>query len=245
LPSQPEDRVRAQIAEAEKLIAAGRGLEAADILGRILLLDPGRDDVVQALERAQATLAEERRRMEGRLDDARRAIEDGDPETARDLLDQVVSRGGDRDRAHALLDRLDDRTGRIDASAPRQWAELAPEDRPHRLRSPLPRQVFVAVWTLVIVTATVGLAFSWEQLVGSLVRNPAPTSSSLAPSGRLPRPRAGDEALAEARRLLERGDPATALEILDGVSPEEPAYPLARELRRQAMVSEQRRDTTR
>jgi FimV-like protein len=245
LPSQSEDRVRAQIAEAESLIAAGRGHEAADILGRILLLDPGRDDVVQALERAQAALAEERRRMEGRLEDARRAIEDGDPETARDLLAQVVNGGGDRDRAHALLDRLDDRAGRIDAAAPRQWTDLAPEEGPYRLRSPLPRQVFVAVWTLAIVTATVGLAFSWEQLVGSLVRNPAPTSSSLAPSGRLPRPRAGDEALAEARRLLERGDPATALEILDAVSPEEPAYPLARELRRQAVASRQRGGTTR
>jgi hypothetical protein len=44
----------------------------------------------------------------------------------------------------------------------------------------------------------------------------------------------GEQALAEARRLMEAGDAAGALRALDGVPPEEPAYPFARQLRRQA-----------
>jgi hypothetical protein len=39
---------------------------------------------------------------------------------------------------------------------------------------------------------------------------------------------------AEARRLMEQGDAAGALRALDRVRPEEPAYPFARQLRRQA-----------
>jgi hypothetical protein len=44
----------------------------------------------------------------------------------------------------------------------------------------------------------------------------------------------GEQRLAEARRLMEQGDAAGALRALDGVRPEEPAYPFARQLRTQA-----------
>jgi hypothetical protein len=57
---------------------------------------------------------------------------------------------------------------------------------------------------------------------------------------REPRQAAGEEVLARARRLIERGDPAAAIEVLDSVSPAEPAYPFARELRRQAVTAMER-----
>jgi tetratricopeptide (TPR) repeat protein len=237
LPSTAEERVRSQIAQAESLLDTGSYSEAADIFGRVLLLDPSRDDARRGLDRARSALAEQRRRMDGRLAEARRAIELGDAETARGLLAQVVKLGGDRDQAHALLDRLDERTGRIGAAPLPREAGSSREQGPRRHRSAFPRQLFVAAWTFMFVTAAVGLAFSWERLVGSLVRSPAPTSVSLPPSTRVPRPAAGDEALAEARRLLERGDPVAALHVLDGVAPTEPAYPFARELRRQALMA--------
>ena len=245
MPSAAEDRVRAQIDEARGLLDAGRSREAADIFGRVLLLDPDRVDARRGLERARAALAEERRRIDGRLEEARHAIQAGDPETARVLLEQVVERGGDRDRAHVLLDRLDRRAGRIHPPPLRFEGEGVGEERPRRPYSQRWRQVVVGAWTVAFVTAAVGLAFSWEQFVGSLVRNPTPTTTSLPRSTREPLRAGGDEALARARRLIERGDPAAALEVLDKVSPAEPAYPFARELRRQAVTAMERASASR
>jgi tetratricopeptide (TPR) repeat protein len=245
LPSAAEDRVRAQIDEAGSLLDAGRSREAADIFGRVLLLDPDRDDARRGLERARAALAEERRRTDGRLEEARHAIQAGDREAARVLLEQVIERGGDRDRAHALLDRLDRRAGRIHTPPLRFEGEGALEERPRLPRSRRWRQVVVGAWTVVFVTAAVGLAFSWEQFVGSLVRNPTPTTTSLPRSAGEPRRAPGDESLALARRLMERGDPAAALHVLDGVSPVEPAYPFARELREQAVRAMERSSASR
>jgi hypothetical protein len=84
------------------------------------------------------------------------------------------------------------------------------------------------------VALAVGLAFSWERLVGGLVQNPSPSSVSLPPVPGVPAPAAGEAALARARDLMQRGDPFGALAVLDRVPPDEPTYPLARRLRAEA-----------
>lgn len=235
----PEDRVSALLAEAASLLEAGRGGEAADIFGRVLLLDPAKAQARRGLEAARADLAEARRQLDGRLEEARVAIPK-DPIRAREILDQVLRDGGDRDRAHALLDRLDGRAGRLgDVSRlPREpYGDGLATDLARRRRSPVTRQAFVAGCTVAFVALAVGLAFSWERLVGGLVQNPAPTSVSVPPSTGVPAPAAGEAALTRARELMQRGDPAAALAVLDRVSPDEPTYPLARRLRAEAAAA--------
>ena len=83
-------------------------------------------------------------------------------------------------------------------------------------------------------TTAVGVGSSWDQLLVSLSLTPSPTSHPSPHTTQVPVPLAGDRALAEARELLDRGDPAGALAALDRVSPLEPAYPFARQLRTHA-----------
>ena len=233
-----EDRVNALLAEAASLLDAGRGGEAADIFGRVLLLDPTRPEARGGLEAARADLAEARRRLDGRLEEARVAIP-GDPARAREILDQVLRDGGDRDRAHVLLDRLDSRAGRLDAGPlPREPYPGASSNEPsRRRRSTVSRQAFVGGCTVAFVALAVGLVFSWERLVEGLIQNPAPSSLSISPSTGVPAPAAGEAAVARARELMQRGDPAGAIAVLDRVSRNEPTYPLARRLRAEAVAA--------
>ena len=235
----PADRVGALLAEAARRLDEGRGGEAADIFGRVLLLDPTQAEARAGLETARADMAEARRRLDGRLEEARSAIP-SDPERARRILDQVLRDGGDRDGAHALLDRLDGRAGRV-AEAPRLPPDLSAAalagDSPRRRPTPISRQAFVAACTVAFVALAVGLAFSWDRLVGGLVQNPSPSSVSLPPSTGVPAPTVGEEALARARDLMQRGDPAGALAVLDRIPRDEPAYPLARRLRADAVAA--------
>jgi hypothetical protein len=226
------------LAEAAGLLDAGRGGEAADIFGRVLLLDPACIEARSGLDAARAALAETRRRLDGRLDEAQTAIPH-DPERAREILDEVVRDGGDRDRAHALFDRLDGRSGRLDAGpSPRDWnGEAGSMEPPRRRRSPLSRHAFIAGCTIAFVGLAVGLAFSWERIVSGLVKNPAPSRSLPPPSTGVPEPAAGDAALVRARELIRQGDPARALAALDAVSPDDPAYPMARRLRAEALAA--------
>jgi FimV-like protein len=204
------------------------------MFGRVLLLDSECKEAREGLDESRAQLAEERRLMDSRLEQARGAIERGDPERARSLLEDVVREGGDRDRAHALLDRLDWRPGRIEP-APASGADRTVLDRAPAPSNAPSRQAVVAAWTVLLVTLALSLGFSWEDFVARLVRNPAPTSASVPPS--TPAPRMAAQALSDARELLDRGQPAAAIAILDGVAPTEPAYPFARELRRQAVAA--------
>jgi len=73
-----------------------------------------------------------------------------------------------------------------------------------------------------------------RRLLDRLTRAPSPSSRPAPPASSLAAPTHGERAVADARRLLDQGEAATALALLDRISPDEPAYPFARELRRQA-----------
>ena len=79
-----------------------------------------------------------------------------------------------------------------------------------------------------------GVGSSWDRLLDRLARAPAPSSRPAPPATSLAAPTAGERAVADARRLLDQGETAAALAVLDRISRDEPAYPFARELRRQA-----------
>ena len=106
--------------------------EAADLFGRVLLRDPGNDKAQLGLRRARACAHETERVLDAQLEQAGRALEAGDLGGARAMLEEVVSKGGDRDRAHAMLDRLDTRAGSLHGL---DLAEEPPPNAPPRRRA--------------------------------------------------------------------------------------------------------------
>jgi hypothetical protein len=78
-----------------------------------------------------------------------------------------------------------------------------------------------------------GVAARWDGLMMRLAQAPMPQDTSVAFAAQ-PGPRTEDQTIAAAQRLLENGDPARAVALLDSVHPHQPSYPFARQLRGQA-----------
>jgi nitroreductase len=228
------ERIQGLLAEGWRLLEAGDAREAALVFGRVAMVEPARAEAIRGLASARRAITESERRSDERLDEARRALENGDFAAARAGLEAVIADGGDRDHAAVLLDRLDERGGRLERAQPRP-ADSAPGSilRP----SPVSwsRRAFAAASTIVLVALGAGVFSTWDRLLFGLTRPPAPRPSGVAAWPEAGR--GGDRALAEARRLMEKGDAAAAVAALDRVAPEEPAYPFARQLRQQAELA--------
>jgi hypothetical protein len=84
---------------------------------------------------------------------------------------------------------------------------------------------------MTFVCLAAGVSTSWERLVNGLARTPAPASDADPSSALAAGQGLGERAISEARRLIERGDRAGALVVLERVTPDEPSYPFARQLR--------------
>ncbi len=168
------DRTRALLAAGRDLLRAGRSREAADAFGRVLLHRADAREAQRGIEDARRALAEEARQLEARMEEARTALSRGEQDAARALLEDVVRRGGDRDRALELLDRLGERGGRVELPRPTVALPAAqPENR--RPRAMWSRRVFVVCASLAFGLLAAGVAFSWERLVESLVKAPSPS----------------------------------------------------------------------
>jgi hypothetical protein len=210
-----------------------RAREAADVFGRILLLDPDNTEARRGLEQSRAAAVEAERVLATRLQEAEAALAAGEDENARALLDEIIRQGGDRDRARDLLDRLDRRPGRLSAGRG-PWTSAGEVEEGEAAASPAwSRRAVIGGWVVVFGLLATGVASSWDRLLDRLDRAPSPSSPPSA-SAMLAAPTPGEQAVADARRLLDQGETAAALSILDRISPDEPAYPFARELRRQA-----------
>ena len=175
LAATDEDRIRNLLTKAWGSLASGRAREAADAFGRVLLQRPGHPQARRGLEAARAAAAEEDRLLEVRVEEARHALEGGDAESARAMLEEVIERGGNRDHARALLDRTPTPAGRLLMSQEpsRTDGELAPPGG-NAARQSWSRRVFAACCALVLVALAASVASSWERLMQSLVRAPAP-----------------------------------------------------------------------
>jgi hypothetical protein len=227
------ERIQGLLAEGWRLLDAGQPREAALVFGRVALVEPARAEAIRGLASARGAITESERRSDERLDQARRALENGDFAAARAGLEAVIADGGDRDHAALLLDRIDVRGGRLDrAEGPAEPPTAGPVPRP----SPVSwsRRAFAAASTMILIVLGAGVFSSWDRLLYGLSRPPAPRRDAAAwPTAK----RGGDRALAEARRLMDAGNAAAALAALDRVGPEEPAYPFARQLRQQAELA--------
>lgn len=226
------ERIQELIAEGWRLLEAGHPREAALVFGRVALVEPAGAEALRGLAAARAAVTESERRSDERLEQARQALERGDLAAARAALDVVIAEGGDRDRAVALLDRLDDRAGRLGRAEARASEDAVVGDvRPDR--ASWSRRAFAAGWTVVLVMLGATVFSSWDRLLFGLTRPPAPRSESAGAGSASSA--GGERAVAEARRLLDAGDAPAALAVLDRVAPEEPAYPFARQLRQQVL----------
>ena len=226
------ERIQGLLAEGWRLLEAGQSKEAALVFGRVALVEPAGAEALRGLAAARSAVTESERRSDERLEQARRALEKGDLAAARSAVDLVIAEGGDRDRAAALLDRLDDRTGRLGRAEARPREDALVRDaRPDR--ASWSRRAFAAGWTVVLVMLGATVFSSWDRLLFGLTRPPAPRSESAA--ARSVSPVGGERAVAEARRLMDAGNAPAALAALDRVAPEEPAYPFARQLRQQVL----------
>jgi hypothetical protein len=226
------DPVRRLLDEGDALLGAGRGQEAILAFERVLLQDPTHEEARRGLERARVAVTETERRSESQLDDAERALDAGDLESARRSLETALAAGASGTRALALTDRLDRRSGRLFAASAPDSSGTTP---PVRIRGgQWTRVAFVATCALVIGALTVGVAASWDDLLGQLTRAPRPSQAPAPPTLGPPAATAGGRAVADAQRRLEQGDPAGALAALERVRPEDPLYPYAQQLRLQS-----------
>jgi FimV-like protein len=237
LTVQGHDRIPELLAEGRELLGRSRFPEAADVFGRILLLDPQSQGARLGLQSARRAAAEAERQLDATLDDAHAAIDAGDVTGARRLLEHVVENGGNRDAARALLDRLDRREGRLFVGARSLRASQPSEAQLPRSGGRWSRSALALAWASCFALVAAGLASSWERLVRGLVEPPAPALVAGPPLTQAPAPSAGERAVVEARRLAEHGDAAAALALLDGISPDEPAYPFARQFRAQVAAA--------
>lgn len=153
------------------------------------------------------------------------------------MLEALAASGEERERALALLDRLDGREGRIGtlpgADTPR--GDVLPAGVP--ARPAWLRRALLACWSLVIFSMGAGLSGSWDRIVGGLLEAPVTASRKTPPPTEIAAPRPGERALKQANRLLAQGDAAGAVEVLNGVPPDDPAYPFSLRLRLEAQAA--------
>lgn len=97
-----------------------------------------------------------------------------------------------------------------------------------------PRRALASLWVLLLAVLASSVASTWEGLMARLAGAPAPVGPVSAAPAAPSAPTLGERAIAEARRLGERGDLAGALAALERVTPQDPAYPFARQLHVQA-----------
>ncbi|HJS58695.1 MAG TPA: hypothetical protein VKA01_11385 [Vicinamibacteria bacterium] len=236
-PAPPSaSRIEALLADGQALLEGERWREAVLLYERVLLHDPDCSAARIGVTRARAGSSEEARRREARIREAHQAMARGDRGTAREILEGLLEREGDRDAVLTLLDRLDERQGLVTVGATR-----VARPHPPALRGPETnrrgRRAFAFGWALLTLILAGSVAFSWERMVGRLVEAPAPSVHFGPPATHLPRPSVGDVALARAREHAERGDVRSALGALDRIAPGDAAYPYARQLRERLAAS--------
>lgn len=226
------DKIEGLLAEGRALIASGRPGDAALVFERVLLQAPADARAREGLEAAQAASAELERDLEERLAVAEQRIEQGAHTDARAMLAAVVRDGGDSDRAAALLDRIPVLPG---------WFALRRSDGDGAVLSPpagspsgRSRMMLAAACAALFLLLGTGVAATWDGMMRRLAQAPTPQETSVAYDNHAPGLRVEDQTIAAARRLIEEGDPARAVALLDSVRPHQPSYPFARQLRGQA-----------
>ncbi|MBI2832844.1 MAG: hypothetical protein HYX76_00265 [Acidobacteria bacterium] len=217
---------------------AGAYDQAINVWTRVLFLDRGHARARAYIERARSALAERQRESEELLHRGVAAFDRGDANTARELLNSSVARGGPQEVALVLLDRLD----RLETAAgPSDGARLrrrgaARRGEPEPLTTAADRRrwtVPILLMSCVMLAAAAGAAF-WDRLAPMLsVQRPGSAAAAVpaAADEALPVPPASEVVLARARTLFERGRLRESWQVLEAIKPGDILSPDADALR--------------
>jgi hypothetical protein len=211
---------------------------AIDVWSRVLFLDRSHARARAYIDRARAGLAERLRESEELVHTGVEAFERGDVGEARSLLMSAVERGGGRDEALTVLERLnrlEAAAGDVTVSLP-ELPSVPAGGRGKAAHVSLPgrrvRVVPLVLFTFLLVAGGY-LAVSWGQWE-TLLFGPAPsrTVTPVADLGDpLPVPSGAEVVVARARRLIDARQFHSALAVLDSVVSGDPLESEANALR--------------
>ena len=208
----------------------GRYERAIDVWTRVLFLERSHARARAYIERARAALAERMRESEEVLHTGVEAFNRGDIGAARALLTSAIERGGGRDEALALLDRLNrletaaGRAERLDTIGSRGAADRPPETSPARETAPRPVRVLPLLLLCGLLVASAYLAITSDRWAPALVGRPAlaPVGQPVGANGPLPVPSASEVTLLRADRLVAGGRHHEALTLLASIGEGDP-----------------------
>ncbi len=200
----------------------GRFERAIDVWSRVLFLDRSHARARAYIDRARAAVAERLRESEELVHTGVEAFERGDVREARTLLRSAVERGGGRDDALSILERLD----RLEAASgvevePGRGASTTRSEHHSHAAGPAPIPSRVRVVPLIAFGGAV-LVIAYLAVSGT-VRSPwSPTASpAVRPAVILPEsipvPDVFELDIARARRLAQAGRLREALSLLDSI----------------------------
>lgn len=229
----------------ESLLVAGLDLyfagdyeRAIHAWTRVLFLDRSHPRARAYIERARQVLAERQRETDELLHRGLAALDAGDGERARQLLAQVVRRGGPYEAAQAALERLElleHARGRLAEGPVRAHAAPASVDRASaRPRRPArPSTPVLLIATLALFVTAVALTVAWDRLDAWWAGQPrvAAPVDLVRPLPPLPVPGASDLAMRRARTLFARGHLHEALAVLETVPVADPRFAEAERIR--------------
>lgn len=229
----------------ESLLVAGLDLyfagdyeRAIHAWTRVLFLDRSHARARAYIERARQVLAERQRETDELLHRGLAALDAGDSEHARQLLAQVVRRGGPHEAAQAALERLErleHARGRPAERPARPRAAPAAAGRPSdRCGRQIRRSTrLLLTVTTVLLVAAVALTVAWDRFDAWWAGEPrvaAPVGGA-RPAPPLPYPLVSDLAVRRARTLFARGHLHEALAVLDTVPVADPRFAEAERIR--------------
>ena len=249
-------------AKIEQLLLAGldhyfaaRYEQAIDVWTRALFFDRGHARARAYIERARRALAERQREAEELLHTGAAALDRGDGDGARRLLQAAIDSGAAADELHPLIARLNRDADAAPVPANVQAPTASPRTslraRVARAASPEARRSAIGpgfvVLTIVLAAGVIAAAYALAVRDGLDLRSTlsfqgSPAGASAVPAARettLPLPRRGELALTRARSLAAGGRVHQALTVLEEVRPTDPqkaeADRLRAELQRQLL----------
>lgn len=226
--ADPEAKIEQLLLTGLEHYFASHYEQAINVWSRALFLDRGHARARAYIERARGALAERQRESEELLQGGKAALQRGEADEARRLVEQAIALGAPSDEALPLLERIN----RLHPLVP----IVTPSARPARVRTATAlaeraprasRAAWVALGFMGLVILAAG-AFAgglfrsdWRLL---LDRRPGPVPGPIrAVNGEgLPLPRRGETALTRARALVASGRLRDALLALDLVQPTDP-----------------------
>ncbi len=232
VPSTAE-ALAAREAKVEELLIAGLDAylggqyeSAVHLWTRVLFLDRGHARARAYIERARSALAERQRESDELLHHGVEAFDRGEIDEAHDLVTSSMQRGGARDEAAALLDRVDRLRSAIPVSTPVRGTPPRVRRRAAKVAAPATR-TWSLPWLIgpvVLAVTALYVAASWDlfEPAALLPRRSTASVTAMPPSEPLPLPSRGELALERARLLFEHGHLHDALAVLNGVEPADP-----------------------